>query len=251
VVPWSCGLVALAAVLIALVAIVSRPARQPSHRMEQLPPLEVYFSPGGGCTQAIVNEIDSARQSVRVQAYSFTSAPIAAALRQAHRRGVKVEVILDHSQQTDRYSSADFLHNAGIGVWIDDQHAIAHNKVMIIDDRVVITGSFNFTKSAETSNAENLLIIRDAKVAAIYTDNWLAHLAHSRAYQGRAPPKPVPQDNSPQQPRGDYIGSAGSDVFHRPWCLAVEKIAPANRIVYRSREEAIQAGKRPCQKCLP
>jgi len=220
--------------------------------LEQLPPLEVYFSPGGGCTQAIVSEIDSAQQSVRVQAYSFTSAPIAAALRQAHRRGVKVEVILDHSQASDKYSSADFLHNAGIGVWIDDQHAIAHNKVMIIDDRVVITGSFNFTKSAETSNAENLLIIRDGKVAAIYTENWLAHLAHSRPYQGRAPPKSTTSDDaSSQQPSGDYIGSAGSEVFHRHWCLAVEKIAPDNRIVYRSRQEAIQAGKRPCQKCLP
>jgi phosphatidylserine/phosphatidylglycerophosphate/cardiolipin synthase-like enzyme len=122
---------------------------------------------------------------------------------------------------------------------------------MIIDERVVITGSFNFTKSAEESNAENLLIIRDAKVAEIYTGNWLAHLAHSRPYRGKSPPKLNSQSSSVQQPGDGYLSSVGSDVFHHPWCQAAEQIAPANRIVYRTREEAIRAGKRPCQKCSP
>lgn len=252
---WPAGVWAYAvagvAVLIAAVAVVTRPTRPQAHYVEQLPPLEVLFSPGGGCTEAIVAEIDSARQSVRVQAYSFTSALIANALRQAHRRGVTVEVILDRSQETEKYSSADFLHNAGIAVWIDDQHAIAHNKVMIIDEQVVITGSFNFTKSAEESNAENLLIIRDAKVAQIYSDNWRAHLGHSRPYRGRAPPTAGTQGSHSQQPSEGYIGSARSDVFHHHWCLAAERIAPANRIFYRTREEAVRAGKQPCRKCSP
>ena len=78
----------------------------------------------------------------------------------AHKRGIKVEVILDRSQRTQKYSSAAFLYNVGIPVKIDAQHAIAHNKVMVIDGETVITGSFNFTKAAEERNAENLLIIR-------------------------------------------------------------------------------------------
>jgi len=86
---------------------------------------------------------------VLVQAYSFTFAPIAKALLNAHKRGIKVEVILDKSQRTQKYSSADFMANSGIPTKIDAVHAIAHNKVMVIDGETVITGSFNFTRAAE------------------------------------------------------------------------------------------------------
>jgi phosphatidylserine/phosphatidylglycerophosphate/cardiolipin synthase-like enzyme len=84
------------------------------------------------------------------------------------KRSVKVEVILDKSQRTQKYSSATFLYNQGIPIKIDAQHAIAHNKVMIIDGETVITGSFNFTKAAEENNAENLLVIKDKKLASAY-----------------------------------------------------------------------------------
>ena len=145
---------------------------------------EVYFSPHGGCTEAIIRELNKAKSTVLVQAYTFTSAPIAKALLNAHRKGVKVEVILDKSQRTQKYSSATFLYNQGIPVKIDAQHAIAHNKVMIIDGETVITGSFNFTKAAEENNAENLLVIRDRKLASAYTKNWQEHERHSEVYVG-------------------------------------------------------------------
>ena len=67
----------------------------------------------------------------------------------AHKRGVHVEVILDKSDKSQKYSAADFTHNMGIPTYIDAQHAIAHDKIMIIDKETVITGSFNFTKAAE------------------------------------------------------------------------------------------------------
>ncbi len=145
-----------------------------------------YFSPSGGCTEAIVAELQCAQRSVLVQAYSFTSAPIAKALVEARDRGVEIVVILDKSQRTERYSSADFVLHAGIRTYIDDKHAIAHNKIMLIDGRTIITGSFNFTKAAETSNAENLLVIRDKQTLyAAYEDNFRRHLAHSVPYEGR------------------------------------------------------------------
>jgi phosphatidylserine/phosphatidylglycerophosphate/cardiolipin synthase-like enzyme len=150
---------------------------------ETLPPIEVYFSPHGGCTEAVVGEIDAAKTGILVQAYSFTSAPIAKALVDAHRRGVKIDVILDESQETEKYSEADFLVHAGIPVKIDAQHAIAHNKVMVIDGQVVITGSFNFTRQAEQANAENLLVIRDKTIADKYAANWRAHEEHSEPYE--------------------------------------------------------------------
>ncbi len=147
--------------------------------------IHVYFSPNGGCTEAVVAALGHAKNTVKVQAYSFTSAPIAKALVDAHKRGVRVEVILDKSQRTEKYSSADFLAHAGIQARIDAQHKIAHNKIMVIDGAVVITGSFNFTKGAEHDNAENLLVIRSKELAAQYTKNWEAHADHSNPYAGR------------------------------------------------------------------
>src|SRR5471030_1359269 len=80
--------------------------------------IQVYFSPQGGCTAAVVNNLNRATNSVLVQAYSFTSAPIAKALVDAEKRGVKVRVILDKSQRTEKYSEADFLFHAGVPTWI-------------------------------------------------------------------------------------------------------------------------------------
>jgi len=147
--------------------------------------IRVYFSPKGGCTEAVVRELDRATNSVFVQAYSFTSAPIAEALVNAHKRGVKVEVIIDKSQRTEKYSSSDFVAHAGIPTSIDAKHAIAHNKIMVIDHHKILTGSFNFTKAAEENNAENLLVIEDTGLAEKYADNWNIHRKHSEEYEGK------------------------------------------------------------------
>ena len=130
----------------------------------------------------MVNSLEHATNSVLVQAYSFTSAPIARALVDAQHRGVKVQVILDRSQRTEKYSEADFLKNEGVPTLIDAQHAIAHNKIMVLDSFIILTGSFNFTKAAEDNNAENLLVINDPVLAKQYIENWHAHESHSEAY---------------------------------------------------------------------
>jgi phosphatidylserine/phosphatidylglycerophosphate/cardiolipin synthase-like enzyme len=94
-------------------------------------------------------------------------------------------VILDKSQWTEKYSGATYLANHKIPVLIDDRHAIAHNKVMIIDGNTVITGSFNFTKAAEEKNAENVIVLKDnSALAQRYAQNWRAHAEHSVAYTG-------------------------------------------------------------------
>lgn len=134
--------------------------------------VDVCFTPGENCTQLIVNEINNAKKTLNVQAYSFTSAPIAKALLNAHKRGVDVKVILDKSQFKRKYSSARFFQNNGVPIWKDKKVAIAHNKVMIIDNKLVITGSFNFTKAAQEKNSENLLILRSEVIAKLYQENW-------------------------------------------------------------------------------
>jgi phosphatidylserine/phosphatidylglycerophosphate/cardiolipin synthase-like enzyme len=91
-------------------------------------PTQVYFNPNGGCTDAMVKEISNAKSEILVQAYSFNSTPIAKALVDAHKRGVKVAAILDKSQKSEKYTSAAFLANSRIPTFIDARHAIAHTR---------------------------------------------------------------------------------------------------------------------------
>ena len=101
-------------------------------------PAQVFFSPHGGCTAAIVDALNHSKSEILVQAYSFTSAPIAKALVDAHKRGVHVEVILDKSNRNKKgkYSAADFTAHAGIPTYIDSVHSIAHSKIMILDSKI-------------------------------------------------------------------------------------------------------------------
>lgn len=130
------------------------------------------FSPGNHCTQKIVSLLDLAKESIDVQAYSFTSIPILNALIRAHKRGVKIMVLLDKSNLHAKYSVMRHLKDDSIPFLIDDKPAIAHNKVMIIDNKIVLTGSFNFTMSADKRNAENVIVIKDPEVVKVYTQNF-------------------------------------------------------------------------------
>lgn len=181
-----CWIVLFAGLYLWFIGFSNQVSAATTDQIKAAPEIQVFFSPHGGCTDSIVTALNQAEQSVFIQAYSFTSAPIAKAVVDAHKRGVQIEVILDKSQRTEKYSSADFLVNAGVSVLIDDKHKIAHNKIIIIDSNTVITGSFNFTKAAEESNAENLLIIRDADLSAKYTGNWNKHSEHSELYMGKS-----------------------------------------------------------------
>ena len=134
------------------------------------------------CTDLIVQSIQEAKTQILVQAYSFTSAAILKALVVAKNRGVDVEVILDKSQVSSHYTSARYLANQGVPVWIDNKVAIAHNKVMIIDKTTVIEGSFNFTNAAQNQNAENVNIISDVGFAEAYFQNWEKRQLVSRRY---------------------------------------------------------------------
>jgi phosphatidylserine/phosphatidylglycerophosphate/cardiolipin synthase-like enzyme len=153
------------------------------------PSLQAHFSPKGGCTDAIVHEIQQARHEVLVLAYSFTSKPIAQALVDAKLRGVHVEIVLDHSNEGEPYSDLHFFREQGLAPLIDPHHAIAHNKVMVIDNRTLLTGSFNFTQHAESDNAENLLVIKGHReLVRAYKDNFHAHKDHARAAEVKVAP---------------------------------------------------------------
>jgi phosphatidylserine/phosphatidylglycerophosphate/cardiolipin synthase-like enzyme len=149
--------------------------------------IAVFFSPDGGCADAIVAQLAAAKKFVHMQAYFFSSPKIAKAVLDAQKRKIEVGVIVDKSVETANYSSADFLANAGVATYVDSEHAIAHNKVILIDGQIIITGSFNFTASADTDNAENLLVLANKpKLYAAFEKNFQEHLKHSKKYKGKA-----------------------------------------------------------------
>jgi phosphatidylserine/phosphatidylglycerophosphate/cardiolipin synthase-like enzyme len=150
--------------------------------------VKVYFSPKGGCQEAIVKEINKARREVLVQAYSFTADPITSALVEAKKRGVQVDILLDHSNEKESFSDLKIFLEHGLDPRIDHDHAIAHNKIILIDKRTLITGSYNFTNQAEHENAENLIVIKGhPDLPGLYRANFLQHKAHCKPAQ--APPE--------------------------------------------------------------
>jgi phosphatidylserine/phosphatidylglycerophosphate/cardiolipin synthase-like enzyme len=165
------------------------------HRqLGHLPSVNVYFSPKGGCADAVVREIAAARREILVLAYSFSSKPIAEALIEAKKRGVHIDIVLDHSQEQEAYSDLPLLLQQGLAPLIDAHHAIAHNKVMVIDRRTLVTGSFNFTHQAEAENAENLLVIKGhPELVSAYRDNFGVHKAHGQAPGQKAIPATHPK----------------------------------------------------------
>ncbi len=142
--------------------------------------IDIRFSPKGGGLALALRAIHLAHDHIYVHAYSFTSKPITEALIAAHKRGVTVKLLIDKRESKSRYCLASTLQEAGIEVQIDPVAGLAHNKVLIIDDTHVVTGSFNWSAAADSRNAENILLITSKKVNTIYTDNW-----HARYQQAR------------------------------------------------------------------
>jgi len=143
--------------------------------------VSVCFTPGDRCDQKIISEISRAQNSVSVQAYQLTSQPIRQALSSDNNRGIKVLVILDKSQVSSikRVSAAQFFYDNKIPVWIDRKPRIAHNKIMIIDGKEVITGSYNFSHAAQFNNSENVVFIKSPDISSQYLKNFNSRLAKS------------------------------------------------------------------------
>lgn len=133
----------------------------------------VCFTPPSKCGNFIVEQIKEAKQSIYIQAYGFTSKKIIDALIEAKNRGVEIEIILDRSNfHKKKENVIKLLETNQIKIYQDKVAGIAHNKVMIIDNTVVITGSFNFTENADKRNAENVIVLHDSSIAKQYYDNW-------------------------------------------------------------------------------
>jgi phosphatidylserine/phosphatidylglycerophosphate/cardiolipin synthase-like enzyme len=121
--------------------------------------IEVAFSPEHTSLPLVLKTINSAKSSICAAAYSFTSKPISEALYNAAKRGVNVQIVADAKSNKGRYTATTFLANHGIDVRLNSSYAIMHNKFIVVDDKTVETGSFNYSSAAVKSNAENVIVI--------------------------------------------------------------------------------------------
>ncbi len=132
--------------------------------------ITTLFSPEDSCGLAIQKYISESQNYVFVAMYYFTLRRLAQELVNANKRGVKVKVFLDSKQKKEKYAKGEFLERKGIEVKYrgDDTSGYMHSKFCVIDDRIVITGSFNWTVSADLKNDENLIVIESTDVAKSY-----------------------------------------------------------------------------------
>ena len=142
--------------------------------------VQAAFAPWDDVEALLVQLIDGARSQVLMQAYLMTSKKIAVALIAAHSRGVDVQVLADETQSHVESAKLGMLVAGGVPVWMETKYQNAHNKVIIIDAvtaaPVLVTGSFNFTWTAQHKNAENVLVMRnDPSLTARYAANWQRH----------------------------------------------------------------------------
>lgn len=134
--------------------------------------IEPYFCPEDECSKKVIEKINSANKSIYVAMYSFAMGDIADALIAAHNRGVEVKVIFDYSQSKMDYSVDEKLSDAGIEIKRSDGSGLMHNKFCIVDEGVVIGGSFNYSVNADENNDENLLIIFSEEIAAKFLNEF-------------------------------------------------------------------------------
>jgi len=211
--------------------------------------IEVFFSPENGCEERICKEIEGAKKSIDVMMYYFTSRKIANALVKAQKRDVSVRAILDSAQRELKYSRWRQLRKAGIPVRFFKAEGLFHHKVAIIDKKIVLSGSFNWTTAAEKKNRENLIIIADEKLAtrfAEYFEKLFKETSHHKSLHSESRPPPPSVSKKP----AFYVSSRHSNVFHKPTCQYARRIKYHNRTVYPTKREAEKAGKRPCKKCI-
>lgn len=142
--------------------------------------IETFFAPEDGAAERIIELIDAAQESIHFMAFSLTSDPIADALLDAHERSVEITGIFEESQFEQQGGEYVHLLKSGIDVYLDGNPAAMHHKVIIIDARIVITGSYNFSRNAEERNDENLLILYNPDIALLFLQEFQRVLALAR-----------------------------------------------------------------------
>jgi hypothetical protein len=233
------------------------------------------FTPEDDCIRAIVESLDAAQKTVRMQAYFITSDRIGIALIAAKARGLDVQVILDAGLADCAGTEAQKLADNNVTVLVDAAHTRAHNKVIVIDGFTVITGGVEFSRKQQPLNADSMLIISGMpEIARRYTLNWTNHAKHAvplsqlaKIFRNRPAIDPDADGAQPAaRPDGQAAGVAAAanpdpnaqpnqglvyvtpsgKRYHRQDCRHIRTGADAITV-----PQAIAAGKTPCKVCKP
>ncbi|EPU8562878.1 phospholipase D family protein [Yersinia enterocolitica] len=138
-----------------------------------MPAFTVGFSPSHSARVAVLDVINQTKNTLYMEAYSFTDKGIAQALVAAKQRGVSVRVVADKKSNSDSYTSVTFLANQGIPIRLNDNYSIMHNKIILADSNTLQTGSYNYSASANKRNAENVLVVRNQpQLVAVYEQEF-------------------------------------------------------------------------------
>jgi len=146
-------------------------------------PMENYFAPEDHVADKIVTLLKGAKRSIRFMAFSFTDDRIGQVVRDKAKAGLAVQGVFEARGSDTEYSEYGRMHRAGLDVLTDGNPYTMHHKVFILDDAMVLMGSFNFTQSANEANDENLLVVRDPAIAALYQAEFERVYAQAAAAQ--------------------------------------------------------------------
>jgi len=136
-------------------------------------PVDVYFSPDDGVQAILFDILSEAQESIYFMAFSFTADSLGDVIRERAEAGVTVAGVMDEEQvKSNQGTEYDAFRQAGLDVYIDGNPGQMHHKIMIVDESIVIVGSYNFTNSAETRNDENLLVIYNDEIAAQFLEEF-------------------------------------------------------------------------------
>lgn len=209
--------------------------------------IDVYFSLVDDPERAIIEELNKAKKSIDIAMYYFTDRDLANAVIDVHNRGVRVRVYLDKDQKGAEYSKSRYLAKHGVTIRYNS-NPYMHHKFAVIDNEVVITGSYNWTAFAGERNNENLLVIRDPPLASRYKQEF--YRLWSQYYLSeeklKAPPRELkPLGREPQAEKIVYITKTGKK-YHRWGCRYLRKSC-----IPISLSEAKRLGYTPCKVCKP
>ncbi|MFH1460003.1 MAG: phospholipase D-like domain-containing protein [Candidatus Omnitrophota bacterium] len=218
------------------------------------------FSPEEDCACKIIEEIKKAEKSILIAMYTFTSESLAQSLVQAEKRGVSVKVCLDGENAANKYSKAKFLAKNGITPKLIFGQGIMHHKFCIIDDRLLLTGSFNWTASADLRNDENVIFIKSNELAEKFKFEffklWDGEKLDAYVYSAAGGVKKESLNSQIITVDLDkintvYIGNKKNKKLHKFQCPWAQKMNGQNKIFFKSIDGAKKQGFMPCKSCNP
>ena len=192
-----------------------------------------------------------ANHTIKLMLYLITQDSLAESLISAKNRGIDIDVVIDDEWVSASGSDFQMLLNTGIDIRSDNRAGTMHHKVMIIDDYIIVTGSYNWSNAAEDSNDENVIILKSESISSLYLSEFSRIWSQTNELIPQPSPTPTPSPSPPPSYNGPFWASEKSNIYHLPTCYWAQQISADNLIIFNTRSEAEAAGYRACYVCTP